>query len=148
MVVQFKKLDPLAITPSYAKEGDAGLDITPTKVESIQGENESGEVFYQIKIYTGLAFEIPKGYVGLLFPRSSVKNFKARLTNSVGVIDSGYRGEVTGYFDVPQPISEFYKNGTAVLQMIILPFPKITLEEIKELSDSERGDKGYGHTGI
>ena len=145
--VFFKKLNPLAISPTYAKYGDAGLDITPIQIEKVMGENNLGEVFHQLKIKTGLAFEIPEGYVGLLFPRSSIKNYKARLSNSVGVIDSGYRGEITAYLDIPEANSEFYKDNIPVLQLIIIPYPQILLKETNILSETERGEGGFGSSG-
>ena len=145
--VRFKKLVENAVIPSYSKEGDAGMDLTAVRTELADYGN-------QLKAYTGIAVEIPKGYVGLLFPRSSVVKTNNRLGNCVGVIDSGYRGEITFVFDnIKCPsrklsnYNENYKFGDRVGQLVILPFPKIELEEVKELSDSERGTGGYGHTG-
>ena len=86
MKVKIKKLHPNAVIPQYAKPGDAGMDLTAVSVEV----DDYGNVSYG----TGLAFEIPKGYVGLVFPRSSNCKKGVILSNSVGVIDSGYRGEV------------------------------------------------------
>lgn len=80
MEVKIKKLNENAIIPTYAKEGDAGMDLTATS----KSFDEYGNVVYG----TGLAFEIPKGYVGLLFPRSSNAKTDLFLTNSVGVLDS------------------------------------------------------------
>ena len=86
MIVKIKKLSELAVIPAYGKPGDAGMDLTCTSVEL----DANGNYVYR----TGLAIEIPKGFVGLLFPRSSNANKSLMLTNSVGVIDSGYRGEI------------------------------------------------------
>lgn len=145
--VRFKKLVENAVTPSYSKEGDAGMDLTATHTEFTNFGN-------QLKAYTGIAVEIPKGYVGLLFPRSSVVKTNNRLGNCVGVIDSGYRGEITFVFDNINPTTRRLSNynynydvGDRVGQLVILPFPKVELEEVKELSDTERGIGGYGHTG-
>lgn len=145
--VRFKKLAEDAVIPSYSKEGDAGMDLTAVRTELADYGN-------QLKAYTGIAVEIPKGYVGLLFPRSSVVKTNNRLGNCVGVIDSGYRGEITFVFDnIKCPsrklsnYNENYKFGDRVGQLVILPFPKVELEEVKELSESERGTGGYGHTG-
>ena len=145
--VRFKKLVENAVTPSYSKEGDAGLDLTAVGTEFIDYGN-------QLKVYTGIAVEIPKGYVGLLFPRSSIVTTNNRLANCVGAIDSGYRGEITFVFDTinvnKDLISDYdytYQPRNKVGQLVILPFPKVELEEVKELSDSERGTGGYGHTG-
>lgn len=144
MIVKIKRLNPLAIIPKYAKEGDAGLDLYPVEVNTLIGENESGEEFNQLQVKFGISIEIPKGYVGLIFPRSSIKNYKARLSNSVGVIDSGYRGELLVYFDIPSNKSEFYSKDKAVAQLIIIPYPQIEFEEVNELSDSTRGEGGFG----
>ena len=137
--VKIKKLVENAVIPRYAKSGDAGLDLTVTKVKHKKGK---------VKYYSGLAFEIPQGYVGLLFPRSSNANKDLLLTNSVGVIDSGYRGEVTAVFQkttLLQP--EKYHIGERFAQLIILPYPQIEFEEVEELSTTERGANGYGSTG-
>lgn len=80
MEVKIKKLNENAVIPTYAKDGDAGMDLTATS----KSFDEYGNVVYG----TGLAFEIPKGYVGLLFPRSSNAKTDLFLTNSVGVLDS------------------------------------------------------------
>lgn len=144
--VRFKKLVENAVIPTYSKEGDAGMDLTAIRTELINYGN-------QLKVYTCIAVEIPKGYVGLLFPRSSIVKTNNRLGNCVGVIDSGYRGEITFVFDNINSIrklskyNENYKFGDRVGQLVILPFPKVELEEVEELSDSERGVGGYGHTG-
>lgn len=151
MKVRVKKLRPNAVIPKYAKPGDAGLDLTVVQREIVEKE---GLVIYD----TGLALEIPKGYVGLIFPRSSSYKKDVELTNCVGVIDSGYRGSVKAFFrftPVGQSIFDarkdnklrLYEVGDRALQMIILPYPEIELEEAEELSDSERGDGGFGSTG-
>ena len=139
MKVRIKKLVENAVIPRYAKSGDAGLDLTVTKVKHKKGK---------VKYHCGLAFEIPQGYVGLLFPRSSNANKDLLLTDSVGVIDSGYRGEVTAVFQkttLLQP--EKYHIGERFAQLIILPYPQIEFEEVEELSTTERGANGYGSTG-
>ena len=139
MKVKIKRLTPNSVIPTYAKEGDAGLDLTATS----KFVDESGNVVYG----TGLAFEIPQGYVGLVFPRSSNAKKDLWLTNSVGVIDSGYRGEVTFKY---RPISfkeREYVVGERVGQLIIMPYPHIEFEEADELSESERSTGGYGSSG-
>ena len=138
MKVKVKKLVENAVIPHYAKPGDAGLDLTATKVKHKNGN---------VKYFSGLAFEIPKGYVGLLFPRSSNADKDLLLTNSVGVIDSGYRGEVTAVFKKTKYPTKAYEIGERFAQMIILPYPQIELEEAEELSETERGTGGYGSTG-
>ena len=86
MKVKIKRLSDKAVIPTYAKDGDAGMDLVATS----KSYDENGNVVFG----TSLAFEIPKGYVGLLFPRSRNAKMDLLLSNSVGVIDSGYRGEV------------------------------------------------------
>lgn len=140
--VKFKKLNPNAKIPNYAKDGDAGLDLT--SISSVT-EMKSGEYSYT-EYGTGLAVEIPKGYVGLLFPRSSISNTGLILSNSVGVVDSGYRGEIKARFKYI-PGSTYYKVGDRVCQLLILSYPQIDIKEVDELTISERGDKGYGSTG-
>jgi dUTP pyrophosphatase len=138
--VKIKKLHKDAVVPTYAKDGDAGLDLVATEII----DNTSSQVTYG----TGLAMEIPYGHVGLLFPRSSIKNHELELSNSVGVADSGYRGEIRAVFNKTNgPDSMKYKVGDRVVQLIILPYPKINFVLSDELSDSERGTGGYGSTG-
>ena len=90
--------------------------------------------------------EIPVGYVGLLFPRSSISNYDLTLSNSVGVVDSGYRGNIKFRFKQTSDLT--YYIGDRIVQIIIIPHPHIQFVEVDELSDSERGSGGYGHTGI
>lgn len=150
MLVKVKKLNENAVIPKYAKDGDAGLDLTATSVKI----DEYGNVVYG----TGLAFEIPYGYVGLLFPRSSISKQDIYLTNCVGVVDSGYRGEVMAKFkpvskprhDLDQQHKEvvnIYNVGDRICQLIIIPYPSIQLVESDELSDTERGRGGFGSSG-
>ena len=177
MIVKTKILDKSIETAKlqYAKEGDAGIDLTATS----KTYDENGNIVYG----TNRAFEIPKGYVGLLFPRSSNASKDLLLSNSVGVIDSGYRGEVFMKFknginpekvmtqiiklvseefipknekDINVFLNEFkddfkplsdYEIGDRIGQLIILPYPTIEFEESEELSKTERGANGYGHTG-
>lgn len=137
MKVKIKKLNEKAVTPKYAKKGDAGMDLTVVSCQIIDDEH--------IKYNFGLSFEIPVGYVGLVFPRSSCYKQKQLLSNCVGVIDSGYRGEVSaimiGYAD------EKYNVGDRAAQIIIMPYPEIEFEVVEELSETNRGNNGYGSTG-
>ena len=88
-----------------------------------------------------------QGYFGLAVPRSSNSKKDLLLTNSVGVIDSGYRGEVIAVFKKTKYLAEAYKVGERFAQLVILPYPEIELEEAEELSVTERGTGGYGSTG-
>lgn len=136
MEVKIKKLTSAAVIPTYAKEGDAGMDLTCI-------ETEWDETILVCK--TGLAVEIPKGYVGLVFPRSSISKTCLMQSNSIGVIDSGYRGEIIVKFKV-SGYGKLYAFGERVAQLIIVPFPTISFVEVDELSDSERGEGGFGST--
>lgn len=173
MKVKIKKLCESAVIPTYAKPGDAGMDLTATsRIFDKYGNVEYG---------TGLAMEIPEGYVGLLFPRSSICKKDLSLSNSVGVIDSGYRGEIKfkfkptlaymdfGVSEDPHGVSydsdtfdfvgivgdntkdavtpAIYKVGDKIGQIIILPYPHIEFKEVEDLSETERGEGGYGSTG-
>lgn len=146
MQVKVKKLHADAVIPKYAKPGDAGLDLTAISQEY---EYASGR---RLQVYgTGLSFEIPEGYVGLIFPRSSISKTALSLTNCVGVIDSGYRGEVKFKFALDggaaPSSSSTYKVGDRIGQLIIMPYPAIELIESETLSDSERGSGGFGSSG-
>jgi dUTP pyrophosphatase len=137
MNVKIKKLHKDAVIPSYAKPGDAGMDLTAVNI--------SFDEFDNLVCETGLAVEIPKGYVGLVFPRSSISKYALHLRNSVGVIDSGYRGEILIKFGyVPNEL--VYKKGEKVAQLVIIPYPEVSFEEVDELSETERGDGGFGST--
>ena len=152
MKVKTRIINPELPTPplQYAKYGDAGVDLTATS----KNFDDDGNLVYG----TNRAFEIPSGYVGLLFPRSSNAKKDLILSNSVGVIDSGYRGEVmfkfkvsnldyygadVGYYGGIQD----YKIGDRIGQLIIIPYPTIEFEEVMNLSNTERGSGGYGSTG-
>ena len=149
MEVRIKKLHPNAVIPTYAKDGDAGMDLTAVT----KSYDCDGNIVYG----TGLAFEIPEGYVGLVFPRSSLSRLDIALSNCVGVIDSGYRGEVTAKFKPAmlfnreqRPIilnNRIYNVGERIAQLIIIPYPQITFVEADELSETERGAGGYGSSG-
>jgi dUTP pyrophosphatase len=143
MKVKIKKLHPDAVIPKYAKESDAGLDLVATSVIS--------ETPSQITFGLGIALEIPEGFVGLVFPRSSIRKTHLSLSNSVGVIDSGYRGELQATFNkqykLDSDLRENYKVGDRVCQIIIIPHPQVDLLEVDELSESDRGTGGFGSTG-
>jgi dUTP pyrophosphatase len=141
--VKVKKLDANAVIPTYSKDGDAGMDLTITSIIS--------ETTTDVTYGFGIALEIPKNYVGLVFPRSSIRKYDLSLTNCVGVIDSGYRGEIQATFKKTSWLkgdsSDKYVVGDRGSQIIILPYPKVSMVESEELSDTERGDGGFGSTG-
>lgn len=146
MQINIKKNHPDAVIPCYAKPGDAGMDLTAVASEKFDN---------YIEYDTGLAFEIPPGYVGLIFPRSSVYKTGQVLSNCVGVVDSGYRGNVKVKFYTDSVTiygksyakGEFYKVGDRVAQLMILPYPEVFFTEVNELSSTERGEGGFGSTG-
>ncbi len=137
--VRFKKIHPDAVSPSYSKDGDAGMDLTITSIYS----NDDTKITYGF----GISVEIPYGYVGLIFPRSSVRNYDLSLTNCVGIIDSGYRGELMSTFRKYDENAKLYSIGERGAQIIILPYPKIQFIEVDDLSETERSDGGFGSTG-
>lgn len=136
--LKIKKLDNRATIPSYAKKGDAGIDLVATTMIS------NG---YFIEYGTDLAIEIPEGYVGYIFPRSSISKTDHYLRNSVGVIDSGYRGEIKIRMSIPELGSKQYINGDKIAQLIIMKLPWVDIEEVDELSETDRGEGGFGSTG-
>ena len=155
MKIKIKRLSENAVLPVKAHATDAGFDLTATSCNI----DENGAMVYG----TGIAVEIPDGYVGLVFHRSSIAKKDIVLSNREGVIDSGYRGEVmakfkpTNYFNyyedcgriVERPHDgSIYGIGERIAQLIIMPIPEIEFEEAEELSDSERGIGGYGSSGL
>ena len=143
MKVRIKKINETAVIPTYAKAGDAGMDLVATEIIN--------ETIDSITFGTGIALEIPEGFVGLVFPRSSIRKTNLILSNSVGVIDSGYRGELQATFKKMQGVVSNnlieYKVGDRIAQIMIIPHPSIEFEEADELSDTERGEGGFGSTG-
>ena len=140
MKVKMKKLHPNAVKPKYAKESDAGMDLVATSIK----ENTSFQITYGL----GIAMEIPDGMVGLVFPRSSIRNTELMLSNSVGVIDAGYRGELQATFNKLNGLdSVAYNVGDRVAQIVIVPHPIVQFVEVDELSESKRGEGGFGSTG-
>jgi len=165
MKVNIKKLHPDAVIPCYAKPGDAGMDLTAISQHAQTDVDEDGDY---LEYGTGLAIEIPEGHVGLIFPRSSVSKKDLFLANAVGVIDSGYRGEVKLRFKMEQQYdaldswvddqlyytegerkfyANVYKVGDKIGQLMIIPYPHVELVETHELGDSDRGAGGFGSTG-
>jgi dUTP pyrophosphatase len=137
MKIKIKRLHPEAVLPKYAKQGDAGMDLTAVSREKIDKDH--------FRYNFGIALEIPEGFVGFVFPRSSCYKQQQMLSNCVGVIDSGYRGEISAVMFGTTDYS--YKVGDRVAQLIVLPIPYVQFNEVQELSDTERGTGGYGSTG-
>lgn len=128
--------------PRYAHDGDAGFDLCIT--DDVRLEPNASAV-------CGLCFacEIPSGCVGLVFPRSGLgAHFGVTLRNSVGVIDSGYRGEVCAPLVNLSCDTVFLPKGSRVCQMVVVPFVPCDLVKVASLTDTERGTDGFGSTGI
>ena len=138
--IKFVKMYPDAKAPKQGHEGDAGYDLYVHSIEPIKGENA-------VIIHSGIRVEIPYGYQGELRARSSVHETGAILSNGVGTIDAGYRGEVKGVFYLDKNNEEFFDVGDRFAQLVIMPAPAVEYVEVEELSASERGENGYGSTG-
>lgn len=139
MKVHFKKLVQEAQTPKFGKPGDAGADLVATTMS-----NHDDHLVYGV----GLAVEIPEGMVGLVFPRSSIRQTDLFMANSVGVIDSGYRGEIMITFNIKKGATRWYQVGDRIAQLVIMPVPLVKYVEVDELSETERGIGGHGSTGV
>lgn len=127
--------------PMYEHDGDAGLDLRAVEDYTI-APGESAMV------RTGLHVEIPRWHVGLVFPRSGLGSKGITLRNAVGVVDSGYRGEVlAALWNTTDKPFEVHK-GDRVCQLVVMPYCPCSVDEVDALSDSERGDGGYGSTGV
>jgi dUTP pyrophosphatase len=138
MKVHFKKLVQEAQMPKFSKPGDAGADLVATTMS-----NHDDHLVYGV----GLAVEIPEGMVGLVFPRSSIRQTDLFMANSVGVIDSGYRGEIMITFNIKKGATKWYQVGDRIAQLVIIPVPLIQYKEVEELSETQRGTDGHGSTG-
>lgn len=140
--MNIKKISSKAIIPTYGSENAAGMDMYSIDTVTIEPSQT-------VMVHTGICMEIPDGYYGALFPRSGLATKRGlRLANCVGVIDSDYRGEIIAalYNDsvVPQEIRE----GDRIAQLIISPYVRpATLNEVDDLTDTDRGVGGFGHTG-
>ena len=146
MIIKFKKTSNCAVTPTKAHESDAGFDLVAVGVTQTDK---------YIEYDTDICVEIPNGHVGLLFPRSSISKTDLSLANSIGVIDSGYRGSIMCRFKLIPRTTErkgmvfpsIYKTGEKIAQLIIIPIPDITFKEVSDLSDTDRGTGGFGSSG-
>ncbi len=138
MQLKIKKLCDV-IVPSYAHPGDAGLDLYAAEAITIlPGEKKA--------VPTGIAMEIPEGFVGLIWDKSGIA-IKEGMKTLGGVVDSGYRGEVlVGIINLSNKAYTFEKNHK-VAQMVIQKKELVSVEEVTELSDTARGEGGFGSTG-
>lgn len=147
--VKVKKLHPEAITPKYATDGAACFDLhvcEPCTDPRVMGRMDGNTIAATFN--TGLAFEIPRGWVMLVFSRSGHGfNHDVRLANCVGVIDSDYRGEVKVRLAADTVRSLTVKHGDRIAQAMVLPIHTVDLIDADTLSVSERGEGGFGSTG-
>jgi len=164
MQLNVKRVNPDAQIPKHAKSGDAGMDLCTMESAILKpGETKM--------VGTGIAVEIPNGFVGLVFPRSGLGSKGVNLSNCVGVIDSSYRGEIKaplhnnhpsnvlrnvvpskGKWEEARPFYNYdgemvVRKGERVCQLVIVPYMTCECVEVDELSDSERGEGGFGSTG-
>lgn len=136
------KLTDGAPLPKHAMPGDAGMDLTAREDVTILP-------FDTAMVGTGVAVEIPEGYVGLVFPRSGLASKRGiTLANCVGVIDSGYRGEIMVPLHNMKNYVQMVMEGERVCQLIVMPFETCICKSVKELNESDRGSGGFGSTGI
>ena len=143
MELKFKKLNEKAVLPTRAHSTDAGLDLTTYGFT--QEVDASGKLV--LVYHTGLAVEIPEGHMGLLFMRSSVATKSVTMTNCVGIIDSGFRGEIIGKFKITtDSIPTVYQEGERVMQLVVMPYPQFEPVFVEELAEGDRGENGYGST--
>lgn len=144
MELKFKRLKDRAVLPIRGTEGSAGIDLTCTDITTALNEANQLMLVY----HTDLAVEIPKGYCGLLVPRSSIWKKSLWLTDSIGVIDSDFRGEIVAYMKATtDTVPAIYKPGERFCQLVIIPVPEYTITESTELTETDRGEGGFGSTG-
>ena len=149
MEIKVKKLRPDAVIPKKAHESDAAYDLTAVS----RSFDDYGNVVYGF----GLALDIPEGYAGFSYPRSSICKYDLALTNCVGIVDCSYRGEITTKFkpafrfDKSDGIAEgchLYNPGDRIAQLIIRKVESVDFTVADTLSDTDRGTGGFGSTGI
>lgn len=142
--MQVVRLDPDLELPSYAKDGDAGLDLR-ARIDATL-EPGGGRAL----VPTGLAVAIPDGHAGFVLPRSGLAlRHGITVTNSPGLIDSGYRGELQVILQNTDPTEAAeVKRGERIAQLVVQRVAQATLVEVDELPSTERGEGGFGHSGL
>lgn len=138
--VKIRKVHPDAVLPKRAHPTDAGMDVTAISMEMTED---------YIEYDTGLQFQLPAGYVMLIFPRSSNSKKDLLLCNSVGVLDAGYTGNLKFRFKLTTEgyTEKIYNPGDKIGQIVILPYPEINFIETEEFDETDRGSGGFGSTG-
>lgn len=141
--VRFKKLDPRAVVPTYGTPYAAGADLyamADAPIEIAPGQT--------VLVHTGIALEIPEGYAGLIYARSGLASKRGLApANKVGVIDADYRGEIMVALYNHSPIPQTVESGERIAQLVIAPFLQAAFEECDDLSNTQRGEGGFGSTG-
>lgn len=143
IIVGVKRLDKDMPMPAYAHEGDAGLDLHATISADLHP-------FERLLVPCGIAVEIPSGYAGFVIPRSglSVKH-GISIVNAPGLVDSGYRGELkVNLINLDAKETYHIERGDRIAQISFLAVPSATLQVKTELAASERGEKGFGSSGL
>jgi len=138
----FKRLEPGAELPAHAHAGDAGLDLCSiVDVEVLPGE--------RARVPTGLSVAIPEGHAGLVLPRSGLASRHGlTMSNAPGLIDAGYRGEVTcAVVNLDRDQAVKIRKGDRIAQLVIVALPEVSPAWVDELPPSTRADGGFGSTG-
>jgi len=137
------QLEDGAQVPTYAHEDDAAADLYAFEEMEISAHTKSTPV------KTGVHIQLPEGWVAFILPRSSIgAKTPLRLSNSVGVIDSGYRGEVRALYDNISDESYQIHKGDRIAQMLVMPSYRFKANIVDSLEDSDRGEAGFGSTGV
>ncbi len=141
--VNFKKLDARAVTPKYGSSAAAGADLY-----AILDEPLTLAAGQTVLVHTGLAMEIPAGFVGLVCARSGLATKRGLApANKVGVIDADYRGEIMVALHNHGTEAQTIDHGERVAQLMLVPYLTADYTEVEELSDTVRGEGGFGSTG-
>ena len=141
--IKIKKLDKRAVIPTFGSEHAAGIDLYAILDESLTIKPHETVV-----VHTGLAMEIPVGYAGMVFARSGLSTKKGLApANKVGVVDADYRGEIMVALHNHSDIDQTIDHGERVAQLVIMPYLKVDFKEVDELSNTTRGEGGFGSTG-
>lgn len=143
MLVRFKKINPNAYIPTYGSSYAAGCDLSACIDQAISIPPHT-----TIKVPTGLAIELPENTVGLIYARSGMAT-KRHLApaNKVGVIDADYRGEIIVALHNHSEEAQTIEVGERIAQLVVAPFYHVEFEEVDELSETVRGEGGFGSTG-
>lgn len=146
MNIEIKKLRECAVLPKRGSMQAAGVDLYAAMEEAEVlpiGQHQT------VKVGTGLAMAIPEGYFGGIFARSGLALKQGlRPANCVGVVDSDYRGEVIVALHNDSDEVRFVHRGDRIAQLVVMPYLPLEFTQVEELDDTERGEGGFGHTGI